>query len=929
MNYIEWNNAIAKFFFNEKKSEKEVFLFITKNDISKIGKSVGLSGNNDEVFENYIQAIRSDLKKWFRLPLIKRPLQWYKKWDQDFDKKSEFPPYIGYLVSFILPLTSSKNTKYNANNFYGRLNDFLEEYTLIEHENIGTPQFKKLDILWRDLENWSILTKNTELGYFELHPFTHKEWVYVGKPLSQAIFPVTAINNLHDLYDRLGLVPGGKLKEEKVREIVKKYGEQKLNLESKTVDLIQKPENEIGLSIVKLIQRNYERWEGINEELITDEKEPSFIVSELRLCFEIDKVNESIQHYYRLYSTNEYPENLNFGGKLPVKYKANNWSDIIQLPFNEKSEFIDRHNKWKARINDKTIRFFVNGKMFHLSGWVEVPNYVPNVKNIVLVKNENREEFKDWKDDFEPKDFSEIEYENAFLKYSLFEFENPKNRHPNFDEISNVSNKKIEFVGGLKLKPNTYFAEVLPFVNIAEEYKNEIRLLDEKNRIVELKKVNDTPFLKLPDKLTKSSRLKFCEGEDKDRPLKNLFIVKKEDYSDAIVPYRTPPIDNNGRIIIKGDQQEPEKDSTVNEIGTIKYSYKPLKKGAVSYSKYERVDYAKNYINDLLLYFLTYKRELITGEFNKAFEELLLNKNNADRDLEIQKSRRLSLRMYYNLGHVEILYSKRKVFTYKPKLILIPTETGRKALLIGGRSNALVSNLFNESESLGLSMNVTPHSTSQDHFVLPNKIELQAGGTFDGEKKLKRAAINCGIAFESDLLFHYNSISNCADIFDYENELVPKENFVDKGYKARIFNVDLLKFRDSKVKEIDKNLSLVEYKVNEYTYRIIYWLEQIPYEVDRDWGRFLLLKKLKKQVVFFTDKKNTVTILIPTSVVLPRLFDRALATIDGYIPESKLLEIREFKTYFKVYKSIPLQIARELCRKLAQPERSVKIKIDL
>lgn len=913
MNYKDWNDAIARFFFNENKSEKEVFLFITKNDISKIGKSVGLSGNSSDIFENYLQAIRNDLEKAPRLPIINRPLHFYQQWNINYNKEKKYPPYIGYLVLFILPLSSSSEANYNSNNYYGRLNDFLKKYRLIADKEIGTTDFKNIDELWKEIEEWSILVMNSEIGYFELHPFTHKKWIHVGKPLSQAIFPVSAINRLHDLYDFLGLVPNGILKEDKIREIIKKHGVKKLNLDKKTIDLILKSDNEIGLSIIRLIQRNYERWEGKIEEEYFDQYKKAYIISELRLCFEIDEMNEKINHYYRLYSTNEFPENLNLERKYPVRYKAKNWSDIICLPFSENLELIDKHNNWKARTHNKAIRFFINGKRDHLSGWVEVPNYTPDIKNIAIVKNNLKEEFEVWRSAFDQNDFREIKFDNPFSGYSIYEFENSKSKHPEFDEILYSNRNEVEFIEGLKLKPNTYFAETLPYVQLSKDFKAECNLISENDNLIKLEKVEDTPYYKFSGNTKNTSSITFLKTDGK--LLKKLFIINKEDYTDAIKPYKSTNIDDL---------------EISRAISEIKYSYRPLTNTSASYSKYERVDYAKKYTNDLLLYYLTYKREIKINDFYKAFEEMYLKFIDTGKKIEIQLLRRLSMRMYYNLGHTEIDYRERKILINKPRLILVPSKFGRKASLIGGRSKALVSNLFKESERLGLSMKVNEQLKSLDDYNLPNYIELETGETYDGEKKLNRVARACGIQFDSSLLYQFDLINSCKNINEYESNLVPFENFIDKGYKAKTFNVDTLKFTNSKIKNIDKDLSLVEYKVNEYTYRMIIWIDQIPYEVNRDWGRFLLLKRLSKQVIFFADnKRSAVTFLIPTSVTLPDLFDRALTTIDGYIPESKFLKVREFETYFKVYKSIPLQIARELCRKLDQPERSAKIEKEL
>ena len=61
MNYLEWNNAIGKWFFNEEKAEQEVYLFISKNDIVRIGKENGIEAQDDNIFIDFIDGIRQGI----------------------------------------------------------------------------------------------------------------------------------------------------------------------------------------------------------------------------------------------------------------------------------------------------------------------------------------------------------------------------------------------------------------------------------------------------------------------------------------------------------------------------------------------------------------------------------------------------------------------------------------------------------------------------------------------------------------------------------------------------------------------------------------------------------------------------------------------------------------------------------------------------
>ena len=108
MNYLQWNTAITNHFFNEENEENEVTLYFSERIILEIGAAnfeepedgylkdfftalkIGVNGiNNDDYFQRII-----DLEDRFLSGAIAIAGVPFK-----------YPPYLSYLLTFILPFT--------------------------------------------------------------------------------------------------------------------------------------------------------------------------------------------------------------------------------------------------------------------------------------------------------------------------------------------------------------------------------------------------------------------------------------------------------------------------------------------------------------------------------------------------------------------------------------------------------------------------------------------------------------------------------------------------------------------------------------------------------------------------------------------------------------------------------------------------------
>ena len=177
----------------------------------------------------------------------------------------KYPPYISHLVFSVLPLIEIQGD-YNANNYYDRLDDFLEENNI--KQNLRG-KLRDIDNLWADLSNWANEIRNGELGSFKAVVFTHTTWRFVGKPFSQCVLTPKAIRKLPDFFYASGLTPKTFYPDETFKNHLVKNGFTILGLKPSIIELIKKGnKDEIGQSIIETVKTEFNEWTGEEHEIV-------------------------------------------------------------------------------------------------------------------------------------------------------------------------------------------------------------------------------------------------------------------------------------------------------------------------------------------------------------------------------------------------------------------------------------------------------------------------------------------------------------------------------------------------------------------------------------------------------------------------------------------------------------------------------------
>jgi len=922
MKYLEWNNIIASYFFNPSNAGKEIYLYLTKKDIIKLSRGYFVNETDNDIWLDFISSIKRGIPgsngnviDKAKYAYTKNNLVGLKKSDGSYATIDNvpvlYPPYISYLSFFILPLIEDISTSnQRANNYYGRLNSFLKGFEI--NETLGTDNFRdnQINFLWEDLANWANVKNNGDLGLFNLVPFSNKHWIYVGKVFSQCILPPKILNRLPKFFEDLGLVPDISYEDKYLQEIIKNS---KTDLIPKsTLDFLKK-DDELSNSIIQIIKRQYKKWSGETHEEIDEgtftKKKRNYTVASLFLQLKVDINNEAISFSYRMYSSNDYPEDLKFG-KHENLYEINGWSKTLLYEFNEHIELKDDFNKWIAKSPNRDVRIFINAGILQLSNifWIEI-NFLSKTEPMYLLcKNQKKELINAWGKTFSNENFRQVNFDGVPQNYSLYWFRNPTQGCSEIELLKLYNEKRIELIGGLKVNFRTYLNDFLPEVEILNSSGNEKVYLQYKGIIdkIFLSKKNsiDNRWL-LPEKTAIDTD--FYIKIDNENTLGNLLaysLVSSDNSARKVHGANLPKRDSFGNIVLDQKDQYCLGSNIVNPNILRQVPYEHMfRSNNIDTVKQFHEAIITNHNGNRFCNFLSLKSELTTEEFFKAFEFFYLQEfpdHEKNSEYNLTKLKRASLNFYDYIGVLDYDYETKRIVLNSPQLTYIPALKGRKILLIGARDLSLIEALINTAKKYNLQVEITKQYSANERLLLPDIITVKSFYQSDdnyGEKKLISFAKDLQIKFTPDYFPQVALQDFSSTIIEYENTL-QQSNENDYDWARYIFNPSTLNFDKCETLNFDKSFSLVKYKLNEYTYQFKLWKENKCYHVDMNWGRYIALKHFQKQVILFDNISKKVAIPVPTP--LPRLLSEAIMLLSGKAPDFGEIDGIKYRVYENV-----------------------------
>lgn len=914
MHYLEWNNLIAQHFFNPDQAGKDIHLFITKQEIINLVKENFEEETDKEIWEEFLRKLRNGLPGSNSFPdIFDKALHSYQQWKRGIKSiegiEIKYPPYVSYLVFSVLPLIEIQGD-YNVNNYYDRLSDFLKENEISQNLR---GKLRDIHDLWDDLSFWANETKNGSLGSFKAIVFSHTTWRFVGKPFSQCILTPRAIRKLPDFFFTSGLVPKTFYPDEVFRNHLLKYGFSILGLSTGVIDIIKKPDDDLGKSIIETVKSEFNEWSGEKHEIVlkdgVEKKIRKNTVVPIKLQFKIDEDGE-INFSYRIKYSTEPPPELKFDGFEDI-YENKIWSKTLKRPFKDFFELRDNNNKWIARFESRSIRLFLRGGYYQLSNdfWIETDSLSRVEEMYLLCSSEIEESIKTWIQN-SCTSFHTIKVSTGLLKdYSLFRFRNPEFGHDQFQLLKVYQDKKIlvREGTGLKISHLTYLNEQIPEIEISNADGNEIVYIQYENDS-KITYLNKHPTLGgvwlLPDKIYLNSNFIIqIENEFLEAP-RQLFKIVDSTFNDL----------TNDNLDKKNKYGEITEDLT-NYIQGNKIqisNYKNSLADVVAFNSNLRKDISQSeiqFVDSLLLKWLVAKKECNIFQYNEAFDIVLHSTFSNEQNNVLQK-RKYSIPLLDNLGFVDYDYTTGKLYTLPPRLISIPPHYGVKASLIGGRDENLINAIVDYCvKSTGkICISIKKHNQKTQELLMPDAIYLES----NSKSELIQLANHFRIEFDDSYILKLKYfIPNLNEYDQYIRNAGTKESWENFGLEMKEFKKTSLKFEP--IKRIDKTYSLTECKPS-YISEYGLWIKNNYYKVDKNWGKYLFINELSeikdyRNGVFIAQPReiyyNDNCVAIPASLPLPKYFSRIMIQTSGEPPELKYLNLNVKSVLYNIYRNIP------------------------
>lgn len=914
MQYLEWNNIISEYFFNPANAGRNIHLYTTKADIIHLASKYFEEESEDEIWNDFIIAIKRGLPGSNGNIIAKAKYAYEKRQLLRIDSvEIKYPPYITYLVFFVLPLIEGIDGTYSANNYYDRLNRLLNVNNI--NETIGTNDFRNNQInnLWDNLANWANVKNNGDLGLFNVIPFTNARWVYVGKVFSQCVLPPKFLNRLPELFESIGLVPDTFYEDAFLKNKIK--SSRTSLIPQNTLDFLKK-DDELSKSIIQTIQREYKKWTGETHEEIeegtTIRKKRNYTIAPLFLQFKVNTNDEEIKFSYRMRSSNDYPEDLKFG-EYENLYEINGWSKTLSIDFKESLELKDNFNKWIAKFPNRDVRLFVSAGTFQLSHdfWIETDLLSKTERMYLLCKNEKTELIKEWGKTFGYGNFRQEDFEGLPENYSLFWLCHPTQELSEIPLLTLYTEKRIELIGGLKVNFRSYIKDFLPDVEIVNSDGNESVYLqykgtDEKIFLQQKQSLNNRWLL--PREIAINTDF-YVKVEDENFSGNELAynLISPDNTAIKIDGSKLPKRDSFGRRIITNAERYCSGSNIINPM-TASKRYSCALSWIFTSMNQETIPNISTAIFDNnnsnhLCNFLSLKGTLTTEDYFRAFEFFYskeFSEHQIDLNANLTKLKRASLTFYDFIGILDYDYETKSIVLNPPQLIFVPAAQGRKVLLIGARDIALIESIINIAPTYNLQVEINKQFSSNARLLLPDVITIKAFGTASenyGERNIKRLTDELKITFSNDYFPQLALQHFSTNITDYENTLqeIDEDDF---NWARYVFNPETLRFEKSETENFDKSFSLIEYKLNEYTYQHKLWKDNKCYQIDLNWGRFIALKHYDKNVILFDTRSNKVA--IPIETPLPRLLSEAIMLLSGLAPDFKEIDAKKYRIYKNV-----------------------------
>ncbi len=464
VNYFEWNNLLAEYFFNENRAHEETVIYVTEDTLKGLGIARGSS------LDDFINAIRAGPYESHKEEICEDALLIYQNWRTNASFK--FPPYIAYLCFFVL-VAATEDHDFAPHAYYPKMWKILG----YEGKRDTPSKFNKMSLLWEDLEKWSCEEKHETLGRFLMRVRGKKR--FVGIPLFQTLCSIEELRLLPQMFKVTNLDPLDVPTPEVMEQFISKYGEGIFR--KRTLKMISEESNESDIfksALIKLVLERLEEWDGTySESIAISSAKRQMIQTELRICLNLDQFSGSVKCYIRFRSRKTIPEegltllNQRTGEKYVCHGSTNGWSTYLHqegkdkqdrvkaetLSWEQGEKLVDETGEWKAVLRPSNTRAFRKG-VDNLGDWVEVQRVERGNEYLIASRSPDLDKVKTW-GEISAEKFVGVDFSGLPQDWRLFRC-NGITASCNGVNLLTISNQaRLALVGGIKAGDRTSYFE--------------------------------------------------------------------------------------------------------------------------------------------------------------------------------------------------------------------------------------------------------------------------------------------------------------------------------------------------------------------------------------------------------------------------------------------------------------------------------------
>lgn len=319
-------------------------------------------------------------------------------------------------------------------------------------------------------------------------------------------------------------------------------------------------------------------------------------------------------------------------------------------------------------------------------------------------------------------------------------------------------------------------------------------------------------------------------------------------------------------------------------------------------------------VSELLLQTISTFGNMNIDKFNNAFNGLSQSMRMSNREIDLNYVRRQTIRLLDSLGHCEFDFDNRRVFACSPSLVALPTSGLPKAILSGARVPALIKDIKKFVRTNRDSISFSETQQNNEYLFLPSAIYIEA---VDYEY-IKNVSLSTQIYHYLETPVAWSLVNFSVGIENIVENLI-YERRDDINWKKQTFFTDSLTFSNRHCDNIQKLVSYVN-PMNQQRRHWV-WDNNQAAEVDRDWGRYIILASQKKNVIIYDERYHRLA--VPSTVPLPRFLARAATLCTGFAPVPAPIGEEPIGGLpaghqMDIYYDVTLPIAKIISRKLSQ-----------